>query len=310
MKKPRIGLPVLKFCITLILASTPLAAAVEWVDMGPLQGTGNGHVWSKVVDEVGNIVGRNEIWSVKLPAPAVVEVIVKCPIPSQLGVTVKWKSEYGDALEWGVEQTGSGFYHKFSDPWSPATQKEIKIVVATRAATSDQVYQLICNLYDASGRLISQPVATHDPMDKPVENPRSGNVAVGKPASQSSTYVGTGVDQGAHHAVDGKTDGRDPHDLMITALENNPWWQVDLQQVYDLRLVRLFNRHNALALGNCKSFQLQLSLDGKLWNTVYRHDSSGWEKLDIPVSGKARFVRLQLTERGIIALYEVEVYSR
>lgn len=47
-----------------------------------------------------------------------------------------------------------GSYHKFSMAWNPANQKDITIVVATRRAPTDQIYQVICNLLDAAGKPI------------------------------------------------------------------------------------------------------------------------------------------------------------
>lgn len=156
MKLKQVSRSTLALIVSLVSAPVASAAGVEWVDMGPLNGSAQGRAWSKVVDEVGNIVGRNEIWKVKLPAQAFVEVIVKCPDPGALGVTVKWKTEYGEALEWGVEQAKDGFRHKFSMAWNPANQKDITIVVATRRAPTDQMYQVICNLYDAAGKPIGR----------------------------------------------------------------------------------------------------------------------------------------------------------
>lgn len=65
------------------------------------------------------------------------------------------------------------------------------------------------------------------------------NIAVGRRASQSSTY-GTGR---AELAVDGNTDGVYTHGSM-THTENGPgeWWEVDLGQVYAVEKVELWNR--------------------------------------------------------------------
>ena len=142
----------------------------------------------------------------------------------------------------------------------------------------------------------------------PVPAPQARNLALGKPTTQSSTYSGTGVDQGPQLAVDGKRDGRDPHDLIMTRVENQPWWQVDLQQVCDVDSVSLYNRHNPPELGSSKDIQVLVSLDEKTWSVV--HSQNGhWQTLNVKVGRPARYVRVQLAGKGGISLYEVEVHG-
>ncbi len=65
------------------------------------------------------------------------------------------------------------------------------------------------------------------------------NVALGKPARQSSTYQAAE----ARFAVDGNTDGVFQHGS-VTHTQNGPdeWWEVDLGKVYPIDRIALWNR--------------------------------------------------------------------
>src|SRR5262245_45080602 len=60
---------------------------------------------------------------------------------------------------------------------------------------------------------------------------RGKNLAQGMTATQSSTHDKFGADR----AVDGRTDGNlGNNSVAHTNQENQPWWQVDLGQVYQI----------------------------------------------------------------------------
>uniref|UniRef100_A0A8W8MSX8 Fucolectin n=1 Tax=Magallana gigas TaxID=29159 RepID=A0A8W8MSX8_MAGGI len=70
------------------------------------------------------------------------------------------------------------------------------------------------------------------------------NLALHKPAKQSSTLKWAGVAYSANLAVDGN-NGTDFVVDLCTSTEGgdtNPWWLVDLQAMYSIRSVRIFNR--------------------------------------------------------------------
>ncbi len=168
MKTRRISTAIPALLVSLVIAPAVLAGGVEWIDMGPLKGLTQGRAWSKVVDEAGNVAGRNETWHVDLPAPAFVELVVKCADPEALGVTIRWKTAHGESLESAVEHQEGLFYRKVSTLWSPATVKDVTVVVATRGTPTDQVYQILCNLYDAAGKpLRSDAAAAASPTTHP-----------------------------------------------------------------------------------------------------------------------------------------------
>jgi hypothetical protein len=161
----------------------------------------------------------------------------------------------------------------------------------------------------------NNPNAKNPPMnksDKPIVSKPTGqivNLALGKPCQQSSIYVGTGIDQGANCAVDGRIEpDRDPYYMIHTNIENNPWWQVDLGKTFALTNIRLYNRINQGHKANL--IQAFISQDGKNWEKVYAHNGSLWKTLDIDVNGQqARFVKVQLADRNYLHLFEVEVFG-
>ncbi|XP_065935782.1 fucolectin-like [Magallana gigas] len=69
------------------------------------------------------------------------------------------------------------------------------------------------------------------------------NLALNKPAKQSSTFT-SGVTYSANLAV----DGNNGTDFVVDKCSHtakgdyNPWWRVDLQGVYFIKSVRIFNR--------------------------------------------------------------------
>ncbi|KAF1083446.1 MAG: hypothetical protein GQF41_0224 [Candidatus Rifleibacterium amylolyticum] len=304
-------LPVLLFSFLLAMISCQ-SFANEWVDMGPLQGSVEGHVWSKVVDEVGNTQGRNEIWQLSLPCPVLAEIIVKCPDPYPLEVAVDYTHDWHGTIQLKPERTSTGFYTKEIALRDPERIKKLRISVYSRKPATDQRYQLIVNLTGLDGKpLTAAAPASPAPKDKVASAAKtSSNLALGKPATQSSTYAGTGVDQGPQHAVDGITSGRDPHDLIHTNYEKNPWWRVDLGVKSAIEKIKIYNRTNPEVKSNL-SLELLVSDDGQNWQSVYTHDNEVFQMLAVPLSATGRHVMARLnSERDALQLYEIEVIGR
>ena len=137
------------------------------------------------------------------------------------------------------------------------------------------------------------------------------NLALNKPARQSSVYGGTGVDQGPHFGVDGIRESvpRDPYLLVHTNADNPPWWQVDLQNVYALTELKLYNRIFCCGEKN-RTIQVYLSSNGSNWEKAYQHDGSNFKVLTVNLQARnARFVRLQLAESTFLHFQECEVYG-
>jgi len=148
----------------------------------------------------------------------------------------------------------------------------------------------------------STPPPTHGPVV---------NLTLHKPATQSSVYNGTGVDQGPQFGNDGirESQPRDPYLLVITEADNPPWWQVDLQDVHTLTQLTLYNR-KACCQEKAKTVQVLLSTDGATWEPAYTHNGTPFDVLTVDLTGRtARYVRIQLTERVSLHFQECEVYG-
>lgn len=139
------------------------------------------------------------------------------------------------------------------------------------------------------------------------------NVALNKRASQSSVSRWS-KPEGPSAAVNGKKNGEFS---FCTALEQDPWWGVDLEKTYPLSSIVVFNRGkkgSALA-DRAKSMVALVSIDGVQWEKVYSGGSSFGGVLDgCPITinclgKKARYVKLQLEEKNYLHLDEVEVFS-
>lgn len=147
------------------------------------------------------------------------------------------------------------------------------------------------------------------------------NLALDKPASQSSTY-GDGL---ASLAVDGNVEGLGGPwganaNITHTISELHPWWQVDLENQANIEEIRITNRQDSCCLSRLNNFYVfvssqpfgdSLSLDTFISDpTISRYFYEGSagrvESLSIPSSG--RYVRIQLTGTpGTLHLAEVEI---
>lgn len=115
---------------------------------------------------------------------------------------------------------------------------------------------------------------------------------------------------------DGVTNGRWG---FHTAVESEPWWQVDLGAVAPLRDVCLWNRaDNESAAMRASRFRLLLSEDGQTWRLAYEHPGTvfyGYRMPDrwplrVPLTNAvARYVRVQLPGVTALHLDEVEVHE-
>ena len=113
-------------------------------------------------------------------------------------------------------------------------------------------------------------------------------------------------------AVDGVKDGRWG---FHTALEDNPWWQVDLGQGMPLARLQVWNRCDAFGERNSR-LRVQISEDGNAFRQVYQHTGAVFQgfsdkaPLVVNLEGaRARFIRLALPQRDYLHLDEVEVFA-
>lgn len=99
-----------------------------------------------------------------------------------------------------------------------------------------------------------------------------------------------------------------------TEMEDDPWWQIDLQAVRSLDRLRVFNRCGGFE-DRAAHLQVWLSSDGGQFDLAYTHDGSRFlgqpdnRPLVVSLAGRsARFLRLQIPGRSYFHLDEVEVW--
>src|SRR5580700_6242670 len=94
------------------------------------------------------------------------------------------------------------------------------------------------------------------------------NLALNKPASQSSTSIWSSSSKPEEDAR-GANNGQISRLYGFhTAYENNPWWQVDLENEFIIRKIVLYNRQACAE--RLKYFSVLTSFDGKKWEVIFR----------------------------------------
>ncbi len=142
------------------------------------------------------------------------------------------------------------------------------------------------------------------------------NLALRKPATQSSVNewsAGRTPEEDAAGAVNGRADGQRK---FHTALEDNPWWQVDLGGFETIHEIRIYNTTEATSF-RFKNFSLSVSIEGEVWIEIARKEDGavvggiigGPYVWNGPGTAWARFVRVTLLGRDYLHLDQVEVYG-
>ena len=139
------------------------------------------------------------------------------------------------------------------------------------------------------------------------------NIALNKRASQSSNSQWSQAGE-ASIAVNGiKTGEFSFH----TTSEEHAWWQVDLEKVFPLSMILVYNRgvQGSRMADRATSMAIFVSVDGMHWEKLYAGGRpfggvQDHKPLALDISGiSARFVRLQLMEENYFHLDEVEIYT-
>ncbi|GAB3533720.1 hypothetical protein GCM10027403_08210 [Arthrobacter tecti] len=148
------------------------------------------------------------------------------------------------------------------------------------------------------------------------------NVALGKDASQSSTYTADGAGlYGPEKAVDGNTSGNGTNLSNTAGGESDPWWQVDLGAQHNLTETAVWNRVDCCTT-RLKNYTIavspepfpdraltaeDLSADG-VWSTVVADQAGRPSKTATETTG--RYVRIQLNNTtSELNLPEVEIFG-
>ena len=113
-------------------------------------------------------------------------------------------------------------------------------------------------------------------------------------------------------AVSGKFSGKYS---FHTEWELNPWWIVDLQYIYNLDTIKVFNCQQENLSERARQLDISLSSDTVEWQTLYSNEVPFGGILDgLPLVVKAkgnsaRFVRLQLRDRNPLHLDQVQIFA-
>ncbi|MFP4446802.1 MAG: discoidin domain-containing protein, partial [Desulfosudaceae bacterium] len=139
------------------------------------------------------------------------------------------------------------------------------------------------------------------PPDRPV------NLAFGKWTAMSSHTPGYPYRYHSRQAVDG---GRGVDSCFFTAEEDQPWWTVDLKTEETVARVALFTGFDSGKI-NQLPLILSLSTDGRHWQPVKikAFDREGRALLVFDPPRQARYIHIQASEKTVLSLNEVEVYS-
>ncbi len=139
------------------------------------------------------------------------------------------------------------------------------------------------------------------------------NLALGKPATESSTYPYE-VLTVAGYAVDGNTDGKFINGSTThTKQERGAWWQVDLGSKKNIHQIIIYNRTDC-CVDRLSNYQVSISNKADFSTHIYQQDfhvepnPKKIIKLDAP-GKQGRYVRIQLpdTSYNYLSLAEVQV---
>lgn len=133
------------------------------------------------------------------------------------------------------------------------------------------------------------------------------NVALGRPATQSSTGP-----ELSHPDANVATNGDVFSPAFFqTAEEDEPWWRVDLGAAFHVDKIVIYNRSDFR--GRLRRFAVWGSLDGRAWAPLLKKESDDIFRVfaaNVASPAPARFVRVQLLERGRLNFRECQVFGR
>lgn len=143
-------------------------------------------------------------------------------------------------------------------------------------------------------------------------------ISKGKYATQSSISNWSkqrNVDADAAGALNGEITG---NYNFHTAIEDEPWWKVDLGAVFAVSEIRIFNRVSSIAVARrAYRFDLLTSLDGDRWDiAVTKDDDVYFGGIDgrpfrflATAPCQARWVKIRLKGRNCLHLDQVQVFG-
>jgi hypothetical protein len=171
---------------------------------------------------------------------------------------------------------------------------------------------------DAVFQINASPASAINVANYPIvdnsSSPNSQNVAQGKTATQSS--IENNGQHPASEAIDGIIGGQNYNE---TKKKNNSWWEVDLEQVYDLSAINVFNRTDCCQdrLSDFHVFVSDVPFTSQdIDETInqpgvsdYYFPDSAQDITEINLNRQGRYVRVQLTEKNRLHLTEVQIFN-
>lgn len=140
------------------------------------------------------------------------------------------------------------------------------------------------------------------------------NIALGKPATQSSLSKWSRRDVIEKDAAGGNNGRIYCSYGFHTEHEVNPWWQVDLQQVYCIREIVVYNRPDAAY--RLRKFSILGSRDGKRWDVFHQKaddvvfGDGKMEPYSVHLEGcRARFVKIRLDGTDFLHFDECLIFG-
>jgi RHS repeat-associated protein len=131
------------------------------------------------------------------------------------------------------------------------------------------------------------------------------NLALNKPATQSSDLAG-GV---ASRAVDGNTNGTWANGSVThTNYEAGAWWQVDLGGMQAVQGVEVWNRTDCCG-ERLTNFNVMLLDSNQAIIASVNMAGAGGTPTTVPISGTARYVKVQLVGTDYLSVAEVKVWG-
>jgi hypothetical protein len=130
------------------------------------------------------------------------------------------------------------------------------------------------------------------------------NLAVGKPATQSSTAFGGA----ATRATDGWTNGQWSQNSVTHTDFEAGWWQVDLGKPYRIGRVEIFNRTDCCG-DRLSNFDVEATFSGVSWTQRYVPGPVG-SSVEVDFNGTtAQYLRVKLRSANYLSLAEVRVWA-
>lgn len=170
-------------------------------------------------------------------------------------------------------------------------------------------YLTVANAHGTSNQVVVLPDPSHD-------------VAIGKPATESSVLSGYGGHPEAGSAVDGNTDGAFGDGSMShTEQDPNAWWQVDLGSTQPLAALALWNRtdYNPERDTDYWVFVSDAPFDPRLTPAQQAARPGVWSSHQTGQMGRptaiidnitGRYVMVQLAGTNYLALAEVQAFAQ